>query len=121
MIRCHLPRASLTARKARSLVRGAVAGEPEELCDLAVLLTNELVTNAIVHGEGDISLSLERCPHHLRIMVSDLTPEPPVRRPRDTDRENGRGIVIVEELAASWGVRRDKDGKSVWFELPLQT
>ncbi len=101
------------------MVRGALPGQSDRVLDLAVLLTNELVTNALVHGDGDISLSLERSPDHVRIEVSDLTPDPPVQLPPDRSRENGRGIVIVDALASSWGVRRDREGKSVWFELPL--
>jgi len=31
----------------------------------------------------------------------------------------GRGVQLVDLLAASWGVDADDAGKTVWFEVPL--
>lgn len=54
----------------------------------------------------------------VRIEVCDSEASPPARRPADTDAASGRGIAIVEELAATWGVDQiPDDGKRVWFEV----
>jgi hypothetical protein len=50
-------------------------------------------------------------------MVVDQSDEQPSPR-SDTDQlGGGRGLKLVEALAASWGVAPDGKGKAVWFEL----
>jgi anti-sigma regulatory factor (Ser/Thr protein kinase) len=115
----QLHREMSSAREARSVVRGALPKVPEPIRDLAVLLTNELVTNAIIHGAGKIGLALDRFPGHLHIEVSDMGAARPVLRAPDVESESGRGVVIVDALASAWGVRHTDNGKSVWFDLDL--
>ena len=43
---------------------------------------------------------------------------PRIRSAGETD-EGGRGLYLVDQLAARWGTRPTKDGKSVWFEMPI--
>ncbi len=43
---------------------------------------------------------------------------PRLRTARATD-EGGRGLYLVEQLATRWGSRPTPEGKTVWFELPL--
>jgi anti-sigma regulatory factor (Ser/Thr protein kinase) len=120
MIKCQLHREMSSPRDARSVVRGALPKERESVRDLAVLLTNELVTNALLHGAGDICLELERTEGHLRVEVADAELTQPVVRTPDVLSEGGRGVVIVDALASAWGVREiPDDGKTVWFELNL--
>ena len=78
----------------------------------AVLLTSELVTNAVIHAESDIAVTV-RGEQSLRVEVSDESPEQvsPVRL------GDGRGLRLVDALAASWGVSPQRRGKVVWFEL----
>jgi len=120
MIRCQLQREMASPRQARSVVRSALPRERDYVRDLAVLLTNELVTNALLHGKGEIGLALERSQGRLRVEVEDGERARPVLRSPDVQSEEGRGIVIVDSLSSSWGVRDVVDtGKSVWFELNL--
>jgi hypothetical protein len=78
----------------------------------AVLLTSELVTNAVIHVESDVVVTM-RGDGPLRVEVFDESIEQPSR-----DRLCcGRGLRVVEALATSWGVRREGRGKAVWFEL----
>jgi len=43
---------------------------------------------------------------------------PRLRSARATD-EGGRGLYLVEQLATRWGSRPTPEGKTVWFEVPL--
>ena len=87
----------------------------------AVLLANELVTNAVVHaGEGfDLTVGLRG--ERVRIEVRDQSPAPPRLVPWEDIVEQGRGLHLVEAVAADWGTEPARDGrggKVVWCELP---
>jgi PAS domain S-box-containing protein len=43
---------------------------------------------------------------------------PRIRSAGETD-EGGRGLYLVDQLATRWGSRPTRDGKSVWFEIPI--
>ncbi|WP_066942681.1 ATP-binding protein [Streptomyces lushanensis] len=97
------------------------------VCDVAILLVSELVTNSLRYASGPIGVRLalragasaarERAA--LLVEVSDPLPDPPTERPAGPDDEGGRGIQLVACSAGRWGTRRGKTGKTVWFELPL--
>ncbi|MFC8273372.1 ATP-binding protein [Streptomyces sp. NPDC057271] len=96
--------------------------------DLTVLLVSELVTNSLRYASGPIGVRLV----HLRpepggdahrpallVEVSDPLPDPPTERPAGPDDEGGRGLQLVAGSARSWGTRKGRTGKTVWFELAL--
>ncbi|MEU4211577.1 ATP-binding protein [Streptomyces sp. NPDC026206] len=88
----------------------------------AALLLSELVTNAIVHvpeGAGDVELALSRTPDHLVVQVSDAGGCLPLCAEAGPDSEGGRGMWLVEQIAAQWGHHASGVGKTVWFTLPL--
>ncbi|MFF2199770.1 ATP-binding protein [Streptomyces sp. NPDC058145] len=86
--------------------------------EIAELLTSELVTNALVHTDRDAVLTAVVSAGGLRVEVRDFVARRPLPRTPDTGEDtNGRGLVLVESLADSWGVRPHGVGKSVWFEL----
>ncbi|MFS8198478.1 ATP-binding protein [Streptomyces sp. CWNU-52B] len=98
---------------------------PGDACTDAVLLISELTTNAVIHSESahvlcGLSLtSRER----LRIEVHDdgrTVTRPSGGRPGSED-ENGRGLLIVEQLADSWGAARSlhTGGNAVWAVLRI--
>lgn len=96
---------------------GRSAGVDEEA---AVLAVSELVTNAVVHGavSGDIELTLEARRGALHIEVVDRDPRPPVVGVGGADQDRGRGLLIVDRLAARWGWSAiSKNGKAVWCDL----
>lgn len=100
---------------ARALSTWGIDGEPAEV---AVLLTSELVTNAIRHGSGPVRVRAGVDDRRLRVEVDDdaggtLSP----RRAAPTDVD-GRGLHLVETLSDRWGYRTADGGKRVWFELP---
>jgi anti-anti-sigma regulatory factor/anti-sigma regulatory factor (Ser/Thr protein kinase) len=88
--------------------------------DRAVLLANELVTNAVVHARTELRLRLELCGDWLHIAVHDGGPRLLRLVSANPEAEGGRGLRLVAELARAWGVQPDPDGgKVVWCTLKL--
>lgn len=93
--------------------------------DAAVLIVAELSANAAVHGRvpgRDFALRLVHTPAAglLRVEVSDTHPTLPARQLPPADSDGGRGLVLVDALAARWGVtERTGPGKTVWAEMDL--
>ncbi|MEV6005913.1 SpoIIE family protein phosphatase [Streptomyces sp. NPDC051976] len=87
----------------------------------AVLLVSELVTNVLVHTDGDAVLTavLTGTPgsRRLHIEVGDRSDDMPHLRSPGEMASSGRGLLLIEELADAWGVDPHGDGKSIWFEL----
>lgn len=116
----HTPLAVGVARGAlRLILRAHGLGE---LLITAELLVSELVTNAHVHAPGPSCLRVKRSGKWLRLSVWDTSSKPPrLPHPCGADREEGRGIGIVEELADRWGHYSlgapVPAGKLVWCEL----
>ncbi|MFE5215270.1 MULTISPECIES: ATP-binding protein [unclassified Streptomyces] len=119
-LRRRLGRADLRAvprarRELRELLRHW--GKPGR-SEIAELLTSELVTNALVHTDDDAVLIVVVDAGGLRVEVRDFVARrPDLRGPDGDDDTHGRGLVLVQSLADSWGVRPHGVGKSVWFEL----
>ncbi|MFF4181829.1 SpoIIE family protein phosphatase [Streptomyces sp. NPDC001691] len=93
----------------------------EEQVDSAVLMISEMITNVLVHTDGDALLVAEaRGPlgtRRLRVEVADASDELPHRRRPGEMASSGRGLILMEMLADAWGVDPRGDGKSIWFEL----
>jgi anti-anti-sigma regulatory factor len=94
--------------------------EPDDLVDRAVLLADELVTNAVMHAgsAGELRLRVELHDERLRVAVHDAVPRllHPAAFP-GPEAEGGRGLILVEELATAWGVHPRAGGKVVWCVL----
>lgn len=105
--------------RARSFVRKlcSEAGLPYELCDTAVLLTSETVTNSFRHGRGGARLAVTAAGDSLLVEVGDDEPRTPRPRRSDPEALNGRGLAIMDLLATDWGSYATPTGKVVWFRL----
>lgn len=88
-----------------------------DLCDAVALLVSEIATNALVHGSGDVQVRVTSSSERLRVEVADDSPRMPQPRAAGPLEEGGRGLALVESLAADWGVQPRGHGKVVWFEL----
>ncbi|MFF8789197.1 ATP-binding protein [Streptomyces sp. NPDC015125] len=92
---------------------------PRSLTEDVALVVSELVTNAIKHGLGTVSLRmLNTDDGELRIEVRDASPAPArLRTARDQD-VSGRGMYLVAAFARDWGV--SADGTTTWatFRIP---
>ncbi|MEU0160358.1 ATP-binding SpoIIE family protein phosphatase [Streptomyces sp. NPDC006261] len=150
--RTSLPGIPLAPSAARRFVRAALAewtglgvpaavGFSDRLADDAVTVTNELVTNAVVHAgttvdlvlrleeeggdEPSAALVLEVTDHHPARPVSGdgpgADPEPvgTVAGDLPDPAEYGRGLQLVATLAESWGITYRTGLKTVWARLPV--
>jgi anti-sigma regulatory factor (Ser/Thr protein kinase) len=106
--------------RARRTVAGLCRDLDTEVVEVAQLLTTELVTNALKHGRGDITLGITIATEDLRIDVTDDGPGHPEIGCGGPDELGGRGLMVVEALASMWGVAPAlrASGKTVWFSLP---
>ncbi|GAA3841887.1 SpoIIE family protein phosphatase [Streptomyces phyllanthi] len=111
---------------ARSFVRDTLQGWGfADIVDDAVVLTSELVTNAVVHAGTSADVLCLRSDDGVRIEVADRYPEREI--PLQTtpinmgspDREGGRGLQLCAALAGRWGVEYTPTHKQVWFQLDL--
>lgn len=91
--------------------------EVETLLDTAQLLTTELVANAVIHARSAVSVTARLAPDRLRVEVADTGAGALAMREAGPDDTGGRGLLLIEALAAAWGTSADGDGKLVWFEL----
>jgi anti-sigma regulatory factor (Ser/Thr protein kinase) len=106
-------------RAARTMLTDWRLGHLVEDVDLVV---SELVTNALLHGGGDgpagaaaaIRLELQLSGGRLTCRVVDPSPLPPAPEEATETAESGRGLILVEALAAAWGWQELPDGKAVW-------
>jgi anti-sigma regulatory factor (Ser/Thr protein kinase) len=116
-----LPPDPAAVRRGRTFVRQHLDayGLDPDICDTVVLLTSETVTNALIHGRSEARLHIDVTGRRVRVEVSDDNSRHPQRAQPDTEALDGRGLAILELLAARWGVRDDAFGKTVWFEIDL--
>lgn len=88
--------------------------------DSAVLIVSELVTNSVEHARGNsLRLTMLRRRIGVRIGVVDLSRRPPAVQAGEDYGEHGRGLVIVDALATTWGTQPLPWGKRVWAHLDV--
>src|SRR5580704_6578072 len=104
---CQLRRDPAQVSQARRLVRAALAEWGlDGYIDHTVLISSELVTNALRHGAGMMSLQLSRTGRDLRVEVHDHGAGRPVRRHAGTSDEGGRGLEVIDSLISLYDGQR---------------
>ncbi|MCE6998338.1 ATP-binding protein [Saccharothrix sp. S26] len=88
----------------------------DEVAD-AQLVVCELVANAYEHGQHPLYVRLRRTRDHVRVEVTDLSPQVPVVGRSSVRVTRGRGMVLVDRLSRQWGAVRHAVGKTVWAVL----
>ncbi|WP_254878702.1 ATP-binding protein [Streptomyces sp. NA04227] len=120
-----LPGASESVRRARQftdkfLAHHAPAADTDHI-DTVILVTSELVTNAIRYGTepGDsVRVVLDANATRTRIEVHDPVRRRPRTRPASDTRERGRGLLILDALCpGQWGTYDIPFGKAVWADV----
>jgi hypothetical protein len=88
---------------------------------VAVLLTSELVTNAIRQEPGKlVTLAITCSCGQLRVDVHDTSRSLPVLVDAPADAETGRGLMLVATLSSQWGFYPTPAGKAVYFTLAFE-
>jgi PAS domain S-box-containing protein len=112
---------------ARGFVRDTLQGWGlGDLIEDAVVLTSELVTNAVVHAGTAAEVRCLRDARGVRMEVVDRHPERELplaevsRGHLDLNSEGGRGLMLCAALASRWGVDYTTTDKCVWFRLDQQ-
>ena len=103
---------------ARRFVREALsdwgADDPE---DTAALVASELVTNALHHAAGPVSLFVARRLDRVVLSVTDGSIEPAEVEVTGLLSESGRGLALVQSLTRAWGEELLPEVKRVWAEV----
>ena len=116
--RTTLPPSVGTPAAARAFVRETLhPGSSDVRVDDVALVVSELVTNAVLHGDGDIMLNVVVADDAVHVEVADAAPALPAPRAAPSDADSGRGLFIVDGVATRWGVRPAARGKVVWADL----
>lgn len=144
---CVLPPEPQSAPAARAFVaRCYTEWDLQDVLAEAQLAVSELVTNAVLHANTPLTVSVSCADGTIELAVFDGDPRPPVVRPSrrqllvDLDRVSGRpptderhpewhigsagsvaagrGLLLVQAMAAEWGVSQQSDGKAVWVRAP---
>jgi two-component sensor histidine kinase len=107
---------------ARTFVHDADPALSEEVREVVVLLTSELVTNAILHARTPVQVGFRSDADRVMVAVADRVADRSDLRPQEYSptRLGGRGLSLVADLSADWGTTIYADGKTVWFVLPRQ-
>ena len=114
----RLPPTARSTTQARRFVLSALSEWGlDDLRDTAALLTSEVVTNAVLHARTDVEVTVVRLDEGVAIEVSDGSRRSPVRRIQMDEATTGRGVELLEQLAAQWDVTLHEDGKTVRFTL----
>jgi anti-anti-sigma regulatory factor/anti-sigma regulatory factor (Ser/Thr protein kinase) len=102
-------------RHARNLATEAcLAWDLPELVGPVALVASELVTNAIEHAGTTITVEFKRRARHVYVTVRDGSAAEPVLRDPAGLALRGRGLALVDNVAARWGWLPTRDGKVVW-------
>jgi anti-sigma regulatory factor (Ser/Thr protein kinase) len=109
-----------SVRACRSFVEATLAAwDCDDPDQIAVLLTSELVTNAVVHAGSDIQVGLAVFEETLQVEVTDGSHKVPALHTLKDREVGGKGIWLVHQLAQAWGTRPTAEGKTVWFRMDI--
>jgi phosphoserine phosphatase RsbU/P len=128
--RLRLPAAQSSPAVARAAVNDAITDVGlSTIRDEALLLTTELITNAVVHAGTEMELEILASSEAISVMVLDNHCGPLSLTGWDatspslaaTLGEGGRGLLLVDRLADRWGTLHHSGGKGIWFRLERST
>ncbi len=120
--RFRLAREPAAAAEARRQVRAAICAWQIPIDpDIAILLASDLVTSAVMHGDGDtVTLAIRCACGHLRIDVHDTSGSLSMAADEPAATETGHWLVLVAALSTGWGSFRTDMGQVAYFTLAFQ-
>ncbi|MFB6893489.1 ATP-binding protein [Kitasatospora sp. NPDC056327] len=104
-------------RRVAALVRAWGVPLSAEAAGEVELCAGELIANAVEHTRERCTVTVRWDGGLLRVEVADTRPSLP-RAQRDPEATGGRGLLLVEALAQTWGWEGTRTGKVVWFTYP---
>ena len=116
----QFPPLPVHARMARVWLEAWIAdrGPGEEAAYRAAVAFSELVTNAVLHGRGPVTVRVLVEPGRIECEVTDAACDLPVVYEAGDEDEHHRGLSLVDALTTTWQVRRRSEGgKSVAFTV----
>lgn len=96
---------------ARAFLRRCRVSKP--VAEFVVLAVSELVTNAVIHGEGEVVVQIMVAVDVVRVSVTDHNPVSAVLQEAGLDGESGRGIRLVDAISDAW----ESNGEETWCEF----
>ena len=90
---------------------------PEGLGEVGILVISELVTNVVLHASTPMIVWAEYADNELTVAATDGDAALPALLAPDHTREGGRGMAIIDQLGATWGLTRTGLGKVIWVTL----
>jgi anti-sigma regulatory factor (Ser/Thr protein kinase) len=109
----------LGGRAVRRAVReraAKVIADPGVLDDVE-LMTSEAIANAVLHGTGPIGITVATDGRRLRVEVRDDGPAAAPAEPGRRGVDHGRGLTVIEDLAADWALEWSASETRLWFEV----
>jgi anti-sigma regulatory factor (Ser/Thr protein kinase) len=111
----HLDPAPRVVGEARQFVRQHAPGVSDDLLETLLLLTSELVTNAVIHARTPLEVGITVTDHSLIVTVHD---EDLGEAPARAGREGGWGLGLVRAFADDYDMEHHVGaGKTAWFRV----
>lgn len=112
----HLDPVPRVAGVARAFVLERSPGLPPAVREVLLLLTSELVTNAVIHARTPLEVGITVSDRSILVTVHDENLE--TAPSRASGREGGWGLGLVRDLADEFAMdEHPGDGKTAWFRL----
>jgi serine/threonine-protein kinase RsbW len=122
-----IPAVSTSVGEVRTWIRGLLSARHHMAQDDVLLLVSELVANSVCHSDsgrqadGIVTVTVSEVDEAaLRVEVTDAgstSSAPEARHAIDDSSEGGRGLFLVDAIAAKWGWRKCGIGRLTWFEV----
>lgn len=110
---------ALVAEVRHSVQAALASWGASAIADDMAVVASELAANAIKHADSEATVRLRLAEGQALLEVDDSSMRRPVTRRAGAAAEEGRGLLLVQALAAEWGWKyRQGGGKTVWASLP---